>query len=91
MNALIMEEYRDLFKSPESFCEFVNAIREKSADDFSPVLSGQEVIGSIMSPEATKDFILDRLVRRLSKKPGTFSEIQRRIECDKIVDVEDMI
>lgn len=88
MNAFILEDHRKLFRDDEAFSSFVQLIRAKLSDDFSPVMSDKEVLGAFVSSEAAKEMIFDRIAKRLSKDPSTLSDVRDRLENDKIVDVE---
>ncbi len=91
MSALILDEYKDLFRDEDAFAQFVQVLEEKLQDDFSPVLSQTEVLGAFLSSEAAKDVIYDRIVRRMSQNPDLLDELKRRMENDKTVDLDEMI
>lgn len=90
MSAMIMEEYKGLFKDEESFLKFVEVFREKLADDFSPVLSNSVVLGAIVSSEAAKDYIYERIVKRIAKSPEILTDIQHRLKNDKVIDIDEI-
>jgi len=88
MNALILEEYRDLFRDQEAFAKFVEEVRGKLENDFSPILLGSEVLGAFVSPEAAKEVIYERIIGRIAKEPKLLDDIKDRLENDEIVDVD---
>jgi len=81
-----LDDYRDLFRDSESFSKFINAFRKASSGDLTMLMASNEVVGSVMSPQATKDVIYDRMIQRMASKPGLLEEIADRIDNDEIVD-----
>lgn len=86
MNPLVLDEHRALFKDDESFGQFIQILASRLGQDFSPVISNEKVLGAVLSPEATKEVLYERMIRRLSKSPKILDELRDRIESDEIVD-----
>jgi hypothetical protein len=86
MNSFILDKHRGLFRDEEAFNQFVSQIKEASREDLSVMYSKQEMIGAVLSPEGAQSFLLERMLKRLSKKPELLEEITDRLECDEIVD-----
>tara|TARA_R110002049_G_scaffold4601_5_gene32151 strand:+ start:219942 stop:220217 length:276 start_codon:yes stop_codon:yes gene_type:complete len=91
MSALILDEYKNLFRDDKSYLRFVRVLEDRLRDDFSPVFSDTEVLGAFLSSDAAKDVIYDRLVQRMGKNPELLDELKRRIEDDKSVDLDEML
>lgn len=68
MNSLILEEHRQLFKDDASFNKFVDSIGRSMTSDFATLISNEKVLGSVLSPEATKEFLYERMIRRISSE-----------------------
>ena len=86
MNPLILDEYRPLFRDAGSFDQFVLAVTSRLVHDLAPVISNERVLGAILSPDATKEVLVERMIRRISSAPEILDEIRYRIEKDEIVD-----
>ena len=86
MRSLILDEHRNLFKDQESFDQFLQILATNLGQDSSLVLSGGRVLGTVLSPEATKEILYERMIRGISKSPEVLDEIRDRIENDEIVD-----
>jgi len=86
MHPLVLDKHRNLFRDDESFGQFVQILTDRLSQDFSPVLSEQRVLGAVLSPEATKEVLYERMIRRISDSPQVLDEIRDRIENDQIVD-----
>jgi hypothetical protein len=86
MNPLILDDYRSLFRDDASFDRFVQAVSARLEHDLSPVISKERVLGAILSPEATKEVLYERMIRRISDAPEILDQIRDRIENDEIVD-----
>ena len=44
------------------------------------------MIGAALSPEGTKEFLYDRMVKRIAERPELLSELTDRIEHDDVVE-----
>ena len=86
MTPLVLNEYRDLFRDGSSFEHFVTILTKSFAHDLSPVIYNEDVLGTVLSPGATKEVLYERMIRRLSHSPETLDEIRDRLENDEIVD-----
>lgn len=86
MSPFVLDEHRGLFRDEESFARFVTLFSSQMGQDFSPVISGDAILGAVLSPEATKDFLYERMIRRMSSNPKLLDEIRDRIENDEIVE-----
>lgn len=88
MNALILDEHRRLFRDDGAFEEYVQLIRDTLRDDFAPVVSDKEVLGAVVSPEAAKEMIFDRIAKRLAQHPSMLADVKNRLETNAIVDID---
>lgn len=86
MNLLVLDEHRALFKDDDCFSQFVQILATRLGQDFSPVISNQRVLGAVLSPEATKEVLYERMIQRLSNSPKVLDELKDRILNDEIVD-----
>jgi hypothetical protein len=86
MAVINLDKYEGLFKDPTSFQNFVSDFTSDLSSDLVPVIANHEVVGAIVSREATKDVLCARLVKKLSECPQILDEIKDRIENDEIVD-----
>ncbi|MCA9262373.1 MAG: hypothetical protein KDA60_00930 [Planctomycetales bacterium] len=85
LEALVLDEYRELFKDDDAFAFFVDAFRSRISD-WAPVLSKEEILGAVMSPEMTKEMLCGRIIQKLVQSPKTLDEIRERLEGNDIVD-----
>lgn len=74
-----------LFKDQATF-EQVRQFFRESETDIVPVVSDHEIIGAFLSPEAAREVISERVLRRLSEKPELLDELVNRLENDDIVE-----
>lgn len=86
MEALNLDEFTYLFRDSQSYEQFVQQIEHHLQGDFAPLMVRKTVIGSVLSAEATKEVLYERLIKTISKSPKLLDEIQDRIEKDEIVD-----
>jgi hypothetical protein len=86
MMPIVLDECRPLFRDDGRYEEFVAWLAKKLGKDFSPVLAGQKVLGSVLSPEATKEVLYDRMIQRISGSPSILDDIRDRLENDEIVE-----
>lgn len=86
MAVINLDKYEGLFKDAGSFQSFVLSFKSDLGSDLSPIVANHEVVGAIVSPEATKDVLCARLAKKLSDCPGILDEIRDRLEHDDIVD-----
>ena len=70
MNALILDDMKPLFKNGESYERFVAELTSRLGNDLSPIMADDQVIGSVLSPEATKDVMFERLAKSIRRNPG---------------------
>ncbi len=86
MSALILNDYKDLFKNEASYDALIRVFHDAMANHGMPiVVSGKEVLFTAISPEATQDMLRDRIVRRLAEKPALLDAIARGLE-EEVVD-----
>lgn len=86
MNPLVLDECRSLFKDDTHYAEFVTWLTTKLGQDFSPVISDKKVLGSVLSPEATKEVLYNRMIQKISESPSILDDIKDRLENDKVVE-----
>jgi hypothetical protein len=84
--AVILDLYKGLFRDDTAYLEFVETFRTASRSDLAPVFFGDELLGSVLSPEGTKELLAERFLKRLSEKPELLTEIADRLENDEIVE-----
>lgn len=85
MSPLVLDECKSLFRDDAGYEEFVSWLINKLGHDFSPVIAGKNVLGSVLSPEATKEVLYDRMIQRISESPSILDEIKDRLN-DEIVE-----
>ena len=86
MSPLVLDECKPLFKDNAGYEEFVAWLVGKLGQDFAPVIAGKNVLGSVLSPEATKEVLYDRMIQRISESPSILDDIKDRLENDDIVE-----
>lgn len=86
MQRLVLDEHKNLFRDEESFDQFVKVLTNLLGQDFSPVIAEETVLGAVLSPEATKEVLYERMIRKISSSPEVLDEIRDRIENEEIVD-----
>ena len=86
MKPIVLDECRPLFRDDARYEEFVTWLIVKLGHDFSLVIAGQRVLGSVLSPGATKEVLYDRMIQRISESPSILDDIKDRLENDEIVE-----
>ncbi|MEQ8791762.1 MAG: hypothetical protein RIC55_36200 [Pirellulaceae bacterium] len=86
MNAIALDQWKRLFRDDESFAEFVQGLESHSKHDMNILLSGNRVVGSLLSPEGTRNVLYERMLKRIAENPALLAEIADRLESDDIVD-----
>jgi hypothetical protein len=86
MMPLVLDECKPYFRDETCYEEFVTWLISKLGHDFSPVIARQRVLGSLLSAEATKEILYDRMIQRISESPTILDDIKDRLENDEIVD-----
>ncbi len=81
-----LDQFRDSFRSPELFNAFVETFSTSLKTDLQPIVVGDRVVGAGLSAEATKNYLTDRLLRRVASKPSLLNDLLDRLENDEIVD-----
>lgn len=69
MQKLVLDEHKNLFRDEESYDQFVKVLSNLLSQDFSPVIAEDTVLGATLSPEATKEFLYERMIRKISTSP----------------------
>lgn len=90
MNPLNLDNCKPLFRDEGAYAEFLKILKQ-GLSDFSPVISNEEVLGTFLSQEATKEILYERIVRRMANSPGILEEITDRLTNDPIVDGSDIL
>ncbi len=81
-----LDQHKDLFRNEAAFLQFAQMFGEALTHDLRPIMCGERIIGSSLSPGATKDYLYDRMVRRIAERPELLAELTDRIEHDDIVE-----
>ena len=81
-----LDQYKDLFRDVPSYHKFVGHLAASLQGDFRPIVADERMIGASLSAEATKDFLYDRMVKRLAQRPELLTELTERLQNDDIVD-----
>jgi hypothetical protein len=85
--AIILDEYKDLFKDEASYARFVGLLRASINENAMPiVLAEREFLFTAVPPGATKEILSERIIRRLWENPGLLDDIRDRLENDPIVE-----
>lgn len=84
--AFNLDEYKPLFRDELSFQEFATALKKGLEQDLRPIVCGEQVLGSVLSAQGTKDVLYDRLIKRITERPSFLDELTDRIENDEIVE-----
>lgn len=85
-SAFTLETHRELFRDAASFDAFIEAVKQASHKDMALILARHEIIGAVLSPQATKQVLSDRMVHSLARNPELLSQMAERIQNDKIVE-----
>lgn len=85
-NIINLDNYRHLFRDEEAFDEFAEILRSSMEQELRPIICHNRVIGSALSAGGTKDFLYDRMVKRMTQRPEILDELADRIENDEVVD-----
>lgn len=80
MTPIILEQ--SMFRDSETYQEVIRRIRGAHR---SPVFAGQELLGTVLSPEASKQVLYEGLLKWVADEPGLVDEIGDR-QNDEIVD-----
>lgn len=64
MKIFDLGEYRYLFRDNEAFEDFVGVLRERTSESLTPVVIEQEVIGALLSSEATEKALMNRMLNK---------------------------
>lgn len=84
---MMLDEHKDLFKSEQAFEQFVERMNSSLADaPMLAVFSNKKLLFTVVSPDATKDVLYERILRQLSDDPSILDDIQHRIENEEIVE-----
>ncbi|MCA9081923.1 MAG: hypothetical protein KDA58_15285 [Planctomycetaceae bacterium] len=86
MDAVILDNYRHLFKDEAAYQEFVAQFEGELDFDLKVILSDHRILGATLSPTGAKELISERVIRHVSQYPEMLDELTRRIEDDEIVD-----
>jgi hypothetical protein len=86
MAFLALEKHRNLFASDGAFSEFLQIVEKAAHGDGVTLLANQKLVGTWLSPEATRLMLQDRILGRLTKNPELLDEIADRLENDPVVD-----
>lgn len=86
MTPIVLEEHKNLFRDEQSYEQFVQLLASVLGQDMSLIMSRDQVLGAILSPEATKEVLYDRIIRKVSSSPSILEDLRDRIENDEIVD-----
>ncbi len=86
MSALMLDEFKVLFKDEASYRVLIERFRDAMANHGMPlVFREKELLFTAVSPQATQDMLCNRVINRLSEKPGLLDEVARGLK-DEIVD-----
>lgn len=84
---IILEEHKSLFKDEDSFESFIQVFESAlSQSDMPAVFWNQGLLFTAVSPQAMKEVISERILRRVSERPELLTEIKDRLERDDIVE-----
>ena len=83
---IVLDEFKQLFRDEASYAEFAGCMKKASQHDLAAIFSGNELIGTFLSPQATKDVLYERMLKRIAEKPELLAEIASRLQEDDIVE-----
>jgi hypothetical protein len=86
--ALLLEEYRKLFRDEASYEAFVSAFKQATERGMAVVMDDENIIGSVLSRGCTKKVLTDRMVQSIARNPGILGELTDRLN-EPIVDRPD--
>jgi hypothetical protein len=81
-----LDSFKGLFRNEDAFQEFARVLGSGLRQDFRPIICNQQVIGAALSAEGTKEFLYDRMIKRIAERPELLSELADRAEHDDIVE-----
>jgi len=84
--AIVLDRYKELFRDESAYEQFLALLRTAARAELAPVFSGDELLGTVLSPAGTKDVLYERFLKRISEKPELLAEIADRLEKDEIVE-----
>ena len=85
-STFMLENHRELFRDEASFDHFVEAVKAASSTDLALIFARHEIIGAVLSPQAAKQVLCERMVHSIAKNPELLSEIEDRLVNERIVD-----
>lgn len=81
-----LDQQKGLFRDEGAFLQFTKWLGESLKHDLQPIMCGERVIGSSLSPGATKEYLYERMIRRMAERPELLAELTDRMEHDDIVE-----
>ncbi len=85
--AIILDEHKSLFKDEASYRQFVKLLRSTISQNTMPlILADRELLFTAVSPDATKEILSERILKRLWENPDLLDELTSRLESDEIVE-----
>ncbi len=90
MNATLgvidLDDFRDLFANETAYRSFLEKFGTAMKADLRPIVAGTKLFGAALSAERTKDYLTEKVAKRLVRRPELLAELTRRLEEDEIVD-----
>ncbi len=86
MAFLVLDDFKESFKDEVSFDSFATALISASLKGLTPIMYHREVVGTVMSADAAKDYLYERITKKILESPEVLVELQARLEKDATVD-----
>jgi hypothetical protein len=86
MKVLELDVYKNTFKDEVSFDSFKADIIEALHSGVTPITLDREVVGTLMSADVAKDYLYERITKKILESPEVLLELQTRLENDALVD-----
>lgn len=85
VHVINLDQHQHLFRDEAAYHQFTQILSASLQQDLRPIICEQRVIGATLSPGATKDYLYERMVRKIAERPELLAELTDRIENDEIV------
>ena len=81
-----IEQFRRFFPDDQAFRSFVSEFEKMFSSDLTAFFAGEEILGGILTPEATRELLYAQLRDKIADRPQLLSEIAKSLESEDIVD-----
>lgn len=86
LGVINLDDFRDLFANDSAYQSFLERFGSAMKADLRPIVAGTKLFGAALSAERTKDYLTEKVAKRLVRRPELLAELTRRLEEDQVVD-----